>query len=201
MPVVWPWRHDRGPHGRSAGRGLGLDPDSVPTGSDGTGRPLSDPTFVAGLRPIPADVGLGAGQPSAGLPAPDIVGVSPTGDGVEVRIGEVEGSVVVAFLATRCDGCGEFWQGFASEAGRQLPPSVTAVIVTRGPDSTAATDVGRLAAGTGVPVIMSDGAWADYRVLSYPFLVLVDAATRTVVSETVGFGWSDLVRMVEGTGR
>jgi hypothetical protein len=126
--------------------------------------------------------------------------VSPTGDRVEVRIGEMEGSVLLAFLATRCDGCDEFWHGFGGDRPG-LPPTVTSVIVTRGPGTAAPAEVEQLAAGTGaVPVVMSDDAWADYQVLGYPFLVLVDAASRTVVAETVGFGWSDLAQLVRASG-
>jgi hypothetical protein len=76
---------------------------------------------------------------------------------------------------------------------------VTSVIVTRGPDTVAPREVSRLATNVAVPVIMTDGAWSDYRVFGYPFFVLVDSATRTVVAETVGFGWSDLVRLAQRT--
>jgi hypothetical protein len=156
---------------------------------------MTDPTFVAGLRPVPA--GVGADEPSVGRPAADIVGVAPNGQRIEVRLGDLDGSIALVFLATRCDGCEEFWRGFGDERRAGLPPSVTPVIVTRGPDTTPATDVERLAAGAGdVPVVMGDDTWTDYRVFGYPFLVLVDAATRTVVAEAVGFGWSDLVGLV-----
>jgi hypothetical protein len=47
-----------------------------------------------------------------------------------------------------------------------------------------------------VPVVMTDAAWSDYRVTGYPFLVLVDPETRTVIGETVGFGWSDVHAMI-----
>ena len=50
------------------------------------------------------------------------------------------------------------------------------------------------------PVVMSDDAWSDYRVLGYPFFVLVEPATLTVVGETVGFGWSDVVSMIRSAG-
>jgi hypothetical protein len=33
-------------------------------------------------------------------------------------------------------------------------------------------------------------------VTGYPFFVLVDAPNRTVVGETVGFGWSDVISMI-----
>jgi hypothetical protein len=164
---------------------------------DSTGRdPLSAPNFVAGLRPIPTEVGDPAAQP-AGWTTPDIVGSSPAGDAISLRIDEVGGVVLVAFLATKCDGCDAFWQGFGGDDHPGLPPGVTSVIVTRGPDTVAPVEVGRLAADVGSPVIMTDEAWTDYRVFGYPFFVLVDSPTRTVIAETVGFGWSDLVRLVQ----
>ena len=48
---------------------------------------------------------------------------------------------------------------------------------------------------------MGDETWADYRVTSYPFFVLVDPVTATVVGETVGFGWSDVISMISSSGR
>jgi hypothetical protein len=39
---------------------------------------------------------------------------------------------------------------------------------------------------------MSDAAWSDYRVTGYPFLVLVEPATRRILGESVGFGWPDV---------
>ncbi|MGH9078586.1 MAG: hypothetical protein ACRDYE_00630 [Acidimicrobiales bacterium] len=175
---------------RSAGSPTVPDPAS----------PLTASAFVAGLRPIPTELGPVADQPSAGEPASDIVGSSPTGDAVEVCIGDIGGVVLVAFMATRCDGCEAFWQGFGGAGQPLLPPSVTPVIVTRGADTVAPAEVRRLAASTGaVQVIMSDDAWSDYRVFGYPFFVLVDASTRTVLAETVGFGWSDLIGLVRSS--
>jgi len=112
-------------------------------------------------------------------------------------MGEFHSLVLLAFLATRCDGCGEFWQGLRDSATVGLPESVAVVAVTRGPGTVSSADVREVAAGiTRVPVIMSDAAWTDYRVSAYPFFVLVDAPGRRVVGETVGFGWSDIVSMV-----
>jgi hypothetical protein len=165
----------------------------------GADSPLPASAFVAGLRPIPPEVGTDTDQPSAGWPASDIVGLSPGGDSVEFHIGDMGGIVLVAFLATRCDGCDAFWQGFGGGVEPVLPPSVIPVIVTRGVNAVTPGEVSRLAAGTGsVPVVMSDDAWTDYRVLGYPFFVLVGTSTCTVIAETVGFGWSDLVQFVHG---
>ena len=75
-------------------------------------------------------------------------------------------------------------------------------IVTKGPASVTPHEIRRAAAGIGrIPVIMSEEAWTDYRVLGYPFFVLVDPATRTVIGETVGFGWDDVVSMIRAAGR
>jgi hypothetical protein len=173
-----------------------------PTGRDETSRtsppspkggPLSDPGFVAGLRPIPSGA---VGTPSP-WPASDIVGVSPGGTPVAARIGQFGGLVLLAFLTTNCDGCEEFWRGLGDSGRTDLPGSVSTVVVTKGPATTAPAAVEQVAAGiTRVPVIMSDEAWTDYRVTGYPIFVLVDAPTRTVVGETVGFGWSDVISMI-----
>ena len=43
---------------------------------------------------------------------------------------------------------------------------------------------------------MTEAAWSDYRVTSYPFLVLVEPHTRRIVGESVGFGWSDVAALI-----
>lgn len=172
----------------------------------GAPNPLSDPHFAAGLRPIPSAIGPDANQASVGRTALDLVGVSPAGDPVEVVIGG-HARVLLAFLATQCDGCDAFWEGLQDTREPEepeeprLPLDVRRVIVTKGPATVAPEEVvGRTAPGA-CPVVMSDQAWVDYRVSGYPFLVLVDGSTRTVVAETVGFGWDDLVELVLGADR
>ena len=146
--------------------------------------PLSDPEFVAGLRPVPS--GLDSEAPP--WPAVDLSGVRPDGTPVSFDVAAPDVPVLLAFLTTRCDGCDVFWTGLADP-----PPGLQCVVVTRGPGTTVPDDVAALAGGLSqVPVVMSDAAWKDYRVTGYPFLVLVDPGTRTVLAESVGFGWSDL---------
>ncbi|MGO8873735.1 MAG: hypothetical protein ACLQPH_20515 [Acidimicrobiales bacterium] len=159
---------------------------------------------MSGLRPIPsvASGGPVTGGESDRWPAAHLVGVTPSGSIIEVAVDRFDRPILLAFLATRCDGCAEFWQGFTRGAPTGPPASVAPVVVTRGPDSVAPSEVARLAAGLeGVPVIMSDSVWTEYRVLGYPFFVLVDPRSRTVIGETVGFGWSDVVAMVESSHR
>ncbi len=208
--MVWPWRRDRSPRGGAPAGVVPTDRQRSGAASEANDRgapnPLADPHFVSGLRPIPTRVGSDAIKTSAGLPASDLRGVSPAGDAVEVAIGGY-GRVLLAFLATKCDGCDAFWKGLAGagEAEGQerprLPPDVTPVIVTRGPGTVAPGAVAGLAAPGGSLVVMSDQAWADYQVSGYPFFVLVNGSTRTIVAETVGFGWDDLVELVLGSDR
>ena len=191
MPLVWPWQRGRDRRGGDSSRG-------VAEGSPGS--PLADPEFVAGLRPIPT----ASPDRAAPWPAADLAGVTPVGDPIEVRIdgrGALSAPMprrwLLAFLHTDCVGCDEFWRGFRDPDGIGLPAGVSSVVVTKGPESSVVADVARSASGIDqVQVVMSDQAWADYRVLGYPFFVLVDVASRAVVGETVGFGWGDVVGMV-----
>ena len=51
-----------------------------------------------------------------------------------------------------------------------------------------------------VPVVMGDQAWTDYRVPTYPFFVVVDVPSRTIIGETVGLGWDDVISMIRSVG-
>jgi hypothetical protein len=198
--MVWQWQRDRD-HRRRGTRGR-VAPSAAPerAASDPGLRPpspMADPAFVAGLRPIPSGP-LGAG---AAVPARDISGVDPTGGPADLVIAAFDRPVLLAFLHTRCDGCDEFWRGFRDSSVSELPPVVSAAVLTKGPGSVSSAEVRQAALGVSrVPVIMSDAAWADYRVTGYPFFVLVDPATRTVTAETVGFGWSDVGTMIRSSG-
>jgi hypothetical protein len=173
----------------------GAGPSDPPAA--GPSSPFDDPDFVAGLRPIPSG-------PLTGLarrPAFDIVGQDLEGRPVGVRIGAFEGPVLLCFLHVHCDGCDGFWRGLAEGGPSDRPETVSAVAVTRGPGAVDRAEVARAAGGLeGVPVVMSDAAWADYRVTGYPFFVLVDAGSGTIVGETVGFGWPDVRAMIEAAG-
>ena len=206
--MVWQWRRGRGAGGR--GSRSSIEPQvatgSLPATTEGRSAqsldrggssPLADPAVVAGLRPIPSSPVGGSSK----WPASDLVGVTPMGESIEIAIDGAVPLVLLVFLATRCDGCDEFWRGFRDLEASPLPASVSAVVVTRGPDSIDAAEVERAASGvTQVPVVMSDRAWVDYRVSGYPFLVLVDPVACVVIGETVGFGWPDVLSMVQAAG-
>jgi hypothetical protein len=200
VPVVWQWqryRDRRGRRGRTSDPGVAPVPPA-PAAPQRVG-PLADPEFLAGLRPIPS----GSMESPAPWPAADIRGVSPSGDQIEVRIADADADgepnadsrLLLAFLHTECDGCEEFWVGLRDPDSLGLAPGTFAVVVTKGPESLSPEVLKASAAGVQVPVVMSDQGWTDYRVLGYPFFVLVDRATQHVVGETVGLGWSDVIAM------
>ncbi len=115
-------------------------------------------------------------------------------------MGAVEGPLLLCFLHVRCDGCEEFWRGLQDATAPEVPADVSVVVVTKGPGSVDPAEVKRAALGVDeVPVVMSDQAWDDYRVLGYPFFVLIDSQGGKVIGESVGFGWSDVVSMVEAS--
>ena len=172
--------------------------DPAPYGgrSDGRSSPFDDPAFVAGLRPIPAGPSTGTERRSA----TDIVGEDLETRPVTVRIDAFDGLVLICFLHVHCDGCDGFWRGVADDPPVEYPDTVSVLAVTKGPGSVDRAEVVRAAGTTGVPVVMSDAAWADYRVTGYPFFALVDATLGIIVGETVGFGWSDVRSMIEASG-
>ena len=211
--MVWQWQRCRDRRQRRDRRDRVSEPELIPVqaavlavdlATDLTQEPverravpLADPDFLAGLRPIPA------GSPDTPAPwsAADVVGVSPSGDSIEIRIDGGAGRLLLAFLNTDCDGCEEFWHGFRDPDALGLPSGVSSIVITKGPGSLSSDEVALSANGIErVPVVMSDQAWIDYRVLGYPFFVLVDVALNQVVGETVGLGWDDVIAMT-GTAR
>jgi hypothetical protein len=158
-----------------------------------SGSPLDDPSFLAGLRPIPSTTPGTTGP----WPASDIRGIDPGGAPVEVLLDQHTGRLLLAFLSINCDGCEEFWDRFRSPERLDLSSDLSPVIVTKGPDLVRASEVASIASGIlRVPVVMSDQAWADYRVMGYPFFVVVDVGARSVVGETVGMGWPDVAAII-----
>lgn len=191
--MVWSWQRRRGDRrGRSAN--FVADHSADPTGPVGRGSgPLSDPAFVAGLRPIPSGP-LAAGHVG---PTEDIVGTDPSGHPITLRMEDFPGHLLLVFLHIRCDGCDEFWRGLREVDPSTLDPSITMVAVTKGPENVDPQEVLRAAAGSRSLTVMSDQAWIDYRVAGYPFLILVDPSARVIVAETVGFGWADVDSIVQ----
>jgi len=156
---------------------------------------MEDPDFVAGLRAVPST----ASGSHVTWSATDLSGVRPDGSGVSIVLDDESDPLLLVFLTTRCDGCDTFWAGLA-DGGDPALARVRTVVVAKGPDEVDTDQVRALAAplvGTGVDVVLGAKAWTDYRVTGYPFLVLVDPASRRILAETVGFRWSDVAATVD----
>ncbi len=137
--------------------------------------------------------------------APELAGVTPTGDAVKLAL--TGSPTLLAFLSSGCTSCAGFWEklgdgGLASELrpvivtrGPDREPSaeLRTVIVTRGPDREQAAKLRRLAPDA-VPVVMSSRAWEDYGVPGTPYFVLVrDGA---IGGEGVATTWSALASLL-----
>jgi hypothetical protein len=129
------------------------------------------------------------------LPAVDVEGWDLAGTRRTVRVASPGRWTLLLFLGSHCDGCAPFWKlpGRAEECG--LGPNDAVIVVTRGPKDeqpeALATITGTAAladrpARAPGGLVMSDGAWAAYRVHGAPFFVLLDGVS--VVSE--GVAWS-----------
>ncbi len=157
---------------------------------------LSDPAYLAGLRPIPT----GALSTPRPVPTHRISGQTPGGEHVDVTLGG-SGRVLLCFLATRCDGCDSFWHGLGDETPEPLPSDVSCVIITKSAPDADVAEVQGLSGGISRwPVVMTSEAWHLFEAFSYPFFVLVDGESHDVIGETVGFGWAD-VRMMMSAPR
>ncbi|HEY1517696.1 MAG TPA: hypothetical protein VGF91_14840 [Solirubrobacteraceae bacterium] len=127
-------------------------------------------------------------RPRPGLPAdaaaPDLAGVTPTGDAIQLSFDGP--ATLLAFLSSGCTGCAGFWETLGE---RRLPADLQTLIVTRGPDREQRAKLRSLAPET-VAVVMSSEAWEDYAVPGSPYFVLIeDGAVR---GEGVATTWQAL---------
>jgi hypothetical protein len=138
----------------------------------------------AGANPAPR-----APERAAGAPAPPITGSTPDGDAVALDLAAPGAPTLLAFLSSGCSSCAAFWAGMD---GAPLPPGVQSVVITRGADRERPARLIELAS-SGVVVVMSSQAWADYAVPGSPYFVLVDGAIR---GEGVATTWPALSSFV-----
>jgi hypothetical protein len=120
--------------------------------------------------------------------APELAGVTPTGDAVKLAFHGAP--TLLAFLSSGCTSCGAFWEKLGE--GRPAP-GLDTVIVTRGADREQIAKLRRLARDT-VPVVMSSQAWEDYAVPGTPYFVLVEDAA--IQGEGVATTWSALASLL-----
>lgn len=166
--------------------GAGVDPDAVTL-------PPASPSPDGRRRPA----GVPATAPT-GRPASDVVGTSPTGDAVGVRVREVGHDTVLAFLSSGCSTCSGFWEAF--DEGVPLPRDARLVVVTRDLPEESPAVLADLVPD-GVTVVCSSEAWRDHAVPGSPYVVHVDGATGRVRGEGTGGSWEHVARMLaDATG-
>jgi hypothetical protein len=181
--------------------------------------------LVAGLLRSHADIlrslhelGVGVGDPAAStqgvaeavllapLPtseesdsAPDIAGLTPSGDARAVSLTSSGRRTLLAFLSSGCETCAGFWHDLQASGGLDLG-DVRVVIVTKGPEMEIPVEVSALSTGR-VPVVMSTEAWTDYRVPASPFFVLVDGESGRRIGHGVAAHTAQLQDLVKRAGQ
>jgi len=188
--MVWArWRRHRG-RGGGDRAGSRAQRGMNPAGPDRAGAaPVGSPAWLAGLRPIPAG--------SSGGTAFDLRGTDANGGVLRVAVSREQAWLLLCFLAPDCTGCEEVWENLTVDplvvGGRRL----RSVVIVR-EDAARRARVAQLAVRVApIPVVASDAAWSDYKVLGYPELVVVDGTRSLVVARTTVFTWEDALRRLE----
>ena len=135
------------------------------------------------LRPIPTYTDHPTTTPH------DIVGVAPDGSPCRIEVVEAAAPVLLLFLSAACLGCRDLWEGLR-ELHAGLAGAARLVVVTRSPGEESPEAITALAgdapATPGLELVMSTGAYRDYRVGGPPFLTV--AAADGVRTESVAWG-------------
>ena len=149
----------------------------------------------AGAAPAPLLMGPPLPGERSSSSAPDLVGVTPSGDGKAVRVTGVDHRTLLVFLSSGCATCAGIWAALADPPAAGLPGEVRIVAVTKGPEFEISAEVARRAP-PGLPVVMSTAAWGDYEVPGSPFFVLVDGPMARRAGEGVANQLSQVAELV-----
>ena len=149
--------------------------------------------------PAPPDGPAPLPDPVPGAPAADLSGVTPTGESVLVRTTGMTTDTVAVFLSSGCSTCQRFFTDLA-DRWLSLPPRTRVVIVTKGPEEESPSAILEVAP-SGVDLVMSSQAWADFRVPGSPYVVAVDGTSGRVKGEGTGPSWEQVSRLLaQATG-
>jgi len=152
--------------------GAGLDPDATP----------------GAVTAVPAPVRRGT---STGF---DLAGTTPADEAVRIGVVGARQSTVLAFLSSGCLTCGGFWDTFAATDRLAVPGGARLVIVTKGPEAESESRIRELSP-SGFPVVMSTGAWLDYKVPHTPYFAYVDGPTGRIIGEGSAQTWQQVVSL------
>jgi hypothetical protein len=181
------------------GAGVG-DPSS--SGSDEHGH-LPDGHPSSSAVHVPFTVGPPLPGERDSVSAPTIAGVTPSGDALAMTVTGHDTLTLIAFLASGCSTCADFWEALRRPHDLGLPDGIRLLVVTKGPELEIPAEV-RAKAHERLSVIMSTEAWGDYEVPGSPFFVLVDGKAGCRIGEGVAqhFGQvAELVRRAEADVR
>jgi hypothetical protein len=152
--------------------GAGLDPDAAPG--------------VTSAVPAPVRRTAATGF--------DLSGTNPSDEAVRIGVVGARQNTILAFLSSGCLTCGTFWDTFAGTDRLAVPGGARLVIVTKGPEAESVSRIGELSPAT-VPVVMSTGAWLEYKVPATPYFVYVDGPTGRIVGEGSAHTWDQVVSL------
>lgn len=158
--------------------GAGIDPEQP----DAAPAP---PAGVATFDSAPA-------APVDGRHAADVVGVSPSGEVLALRVSEVRHDTVLVFLSSSCAGCKPYWPALEAP---DVPGDTRVVIVTREEPDEDRDAIARLAP-PGATVVMSGATWDAHDVPGSPYVVHVDGATGRVRGEGTAGTWPAVRRLL-----
>ena len=139
----------------------------------------------------------GVVRPRAGADAAfDVVGTTPDGEAIAVRVVGAPHDTLIAFLSSGCITCHGFWDAFPETARLSLPEQTRLVIATQGPEAESAARVLALAPPD-VPVVMSTAAWAGYGVPGAPYFIHVRGASGRVLGECAASTWAQVASRLQ----
>lgn len=150
--------------------GAGLDPDAPAPGV---------------ISPRPAPVRRTA---STGF---DLAGTTPGDEALRIGVVGARQSTLLAFLSSGCLTCGGFWEAFAGADRLSVPGGARLVIVTKGPEAESESRIRELSPSA-FPVVMSTGAWEQYKVPHTPYFVYVDGPSGRIVGEGSAQTWDQV---------
>lgn len=167
--------------------------------------------LVAGLLRSHAEILRRLESPHAGtsdrgasLPAPgrrageqeghDVVGVTLERDAVKIGLGKDSPPTLLAFLSSGCTVCQGFWDDLrAGLRPAEVPATVRFILITKDSSHESPARLRELAP-QGMPVVMSAGAWSDYRVPAAPYFVYLDGGR--VRGEGSASGWTQIASLL-----
>jgi hypothetical protein len=123
--------------------------------------------------------------------AADVDGAGLRDDAMHVSVVGARHRTLLAFLSSGCLTCRGFWDAFADPPGLDLPNDIRLVVVTKDAQDESISALRKLAPA-GIPVVMSNAAWTDYRVPGSPYFVLVDGPAGRVRGEGTGTDWGQV---------